>query len=62
MSKRLTDPKFKYVPAAKTDLRKTFARIRRELKEQQRVATQATPPSQGATGNVTRLRRTSNGQ
>ena len=62
MSKRLTDPKFKYVPAAKTDLRKTFARIRRELKEQQRVATHATPTSQSDTGNVTRLRRTINGE
>jgi len=28
---KLLDPKFKYVPAAKTDIRKTFARVRREL-------------------------------
>jgi hypothetical protein len=28
--KRITDPDFRYVPAARTDLRKTFARIRRE--------------------------------
>jgi hypothetical protein len=29
--KSLLDPAFRYVPAARTDLRKTFARIRREL-------------------------------
>lgn len=29
--KTLLDPDFKYVPSNKTDLRKTFARIRREL-------------------------------
>jgi hypothetical protein len=28
--KSILDPTFKYVPAASTDLRKTFARIRRE--------------------------------
>lgn len=31
--KRITDPEFKYVSAADTDLRKTFKRIRRELLE-----------------------------
>ena len=31
--KSILDPDFKYIPAAKTDLKKTFARIRRELKE-----------------------------
>jgi hypothetical protein len=29
-NKRITDPAFKYIPAAQTDLKKTFARIRRE--------------------------------
>lgn len=28
----ILDPKFRYVPAAATDIRKTFARIRREQK------------------------------
>lgn len=28
--RRITDPDFRYVPASKTDLRKTFARVRRE--------------------------------
>jgi hypothetical protein len=32
MPKSLLDPAFKYVPAAETDLRRTFARIRREQK------------------------------
>ena len=31
--KRITDPDFRYVPAAKTDIRKTFARIRAEQKK-----------------------------
>lgn len=31
--KRITDRDFSYVPAAKTDIRKTFARVRRELRE-----------------------------
>jgi len=29
--KSILDPSFHYVPAAKTDLRKTFARVRREI-------------------------------
>jgi hypothetical protein len=33
--KRLLDPSFKYVPSGQTDLRKTFARIRREQQQQQ---------------------------
>ena len=30
----LLDPRFKYVPASKTDVSKTFARIRRQQAEQ----------------------------
>lgn len=30
---RLLDPSFKYVPASKTNIAATFARIRRQLKE-----------------------------
>lgn len=39
---RLTDKDFKYTPAAATDLRKTFARVRREIKraDDQQKATQ----------------------
>lgn len=29
----ILDPKFRYVNSASTDIRKTFARIRRELRE-----------------------------
>ena len=31
--KRILDPKFKYVPAVETDLKKTFARIRAEQRK-----------------------------
>ena len=37
--KSILDPSFRYTQSVKTDLRKTFARIRRELRKQQ----QATP-------------------
>ena len=30
----ILDPEFKYTPSAKTDISKTFARIRKELKNQ----------------------------
>lgn len=33
--KRITDPEFKYTNSADTDIRKTFARIRKEQKKQQ---------------------------
>ena len=33
--KSILDPTFQYVPSASTDLRKTFARVRREMKQAQ---------------------------
>lgn len=38
---RLTDPAFKYVPACSTDIRKTFARVRREQREAAEAAAKA---------------------
>ena len=35
--KSLLDPTFKYVPSVETDIRKTFARIRREARRQPTV-------------------------
>jgi hypothetical protein len=35
--KSVLDPSFHYTPSVETDLRKTFARIRRRLKEQEQV-------------------------
>lgn len=35
---RLLDPKFKYVPASKTDIRATFRRIQREQQKAQQPA------------------------
>ena len=32
MRPNILDPNFKYTPSAKTDINRTFARIRRELK------------------------------
>ena len=43
--KSILDPKFKYIPAAATDLAKTFARIRAEQKKREKPA------------NVTELRK-----
>ncbi|MEO8676825.1 MAG: hypothetical protein ABI569_14710 [Casimicrobiaceae bacterium] len=31
--KSILDPSFRYVPSASTDVRKTFARVRREMKK-----------------------------
>ena len=39
--KSILDPSFRYTKSVETDLRKTFARIRRELRKQQQQ--QATP-------------------
>ncbi len=35
--KSLLDPTFRYTPSAETDIRKTFARVRREMRQRQRV-------------------------
>jgi hypothetical protein len=37
--KRILDRTFKYVPSAETDIRKTFARIRREQQKNKEEAT-----------------------
>lgn len=39
--KSILDPTFRYVPSAQTDIRKTFARVRREMRE--RAERQAAP-------------------
>jgi len=42
--KSILDPSFKYVPAVETDIRKTFARIKRELaKAQEERSAKVTP-------------------
>lgn len=35
--KSILDPTFSYTPSGSTDLRKTFARVRREMRKQARV-------------------------
>jgi hypothetical protein len=37
--KSILDPSFRYTKSVETDLRKTFARIRRELRKQQEQST-----------------------
>ena len=39
--KSILDPSFRYTKSVETDLRKTFARIRRELRNQQQQQAQA---------------------
>lgn len=39
--KSILDPTFRYTPSVQTDVRKTFARIRRELRAQAANATSA---------------------
>lgn len=41
MNHGLLDPRFKYVPASKTDVAKTFARIRREMAEKDKAEAEA---------------------
>jgi hypothetical protein len=36
--KSILDPSFRYTPSASTDLRKTFARVRREMRRQAQAA------------------------
>jgi len=39
--KSILDPTFNYTPSASTDLRKTFARVRREMRKHARVEAEA---------------------
>jgi hypothetical protein len=52
--KSILDPTFRYVPSVDTDLRKTFARVRRELRGSSTQRSNAEPP---AAANVLTLQR-----
>ncbi len=39
--KSILDPSFRYTKSVETDLRKTFARVRRELRKQEQIKCQA---------------------
>lgn len=39
--KSILDPTFQYTPSASTDLRKTFARIRREMRKNAQIEAEA---------------------
>ena len=40
---KILDPKFRYTPAASTDIRKTFAKVRREMEAKKRERQQSGP-------------------
>ena len=40
--KSILDPTFQYTPSASTDLRKTFARVRREMRKRERSDAEST--------------------
>ena len=46
--KSILDPSFRYTRSAETDLRKTFARVRREL---------GNPPQEQSANNATLMRK-----
>ena len=48
--KSLLDPTFKYIPSVETDIRKTFARVRREARRDAAVA-----PSHDRAGKIALL-------
>jgi len=43
--KSILDPAFRYTPSASTDIRKTFARIRREMRRQSATSAQRPEPA-----------------
>jgi hypothetical protein len=51
--KSILDPTFRYTPSVETDVRRTFARIRRELRAQSEKAAAEVP----GRGNVVALAR-----
>jgi hypothetical protein len=46
--KSILDPSFHYTPSAETDVRKTFARIWRELRAREKLQASAGPPGNTA--------------
>jgi hypothetical protein len=42
--KSLLDPTFRYVPSTQTDIRKTFARVRKEMRQRTRDPEGLPPP------------------
>ena len=51
--KSILDPTFRYTKSVETDLRKTFARVRREMRRQQ--AQQQSTPNDGAMRKVVNI-------
>lgn len=50
MPKSILDRSFHYVPAASTDIRRTFARVRREQKAREAAVRQPDQPKVAAIG------------
>jgi hypothetical protein len=53
--KSLLDPTFRYVPSSQTDIRKTFARVRRELRQRDRATPSSPAPAPAPRPNLTVL-------
>ena len=52
--KSILDPSFRYTPSFNTDLDKTFARIRRHQRQQEKRVVQATGESLGKVTSIVR--------
>ena len=53
--KSLLDPTFRYVPSSQTDIRKTFARVRREMRQRDRATPSSSAPAPAPRPNLTVL-------
>lgn len=55
--KSILDPSFQYTPSVNTDLRKTFARIRREQRRQGQAAVDAAVETHGKVASIVRRQK-----
>jgi hypothetical protein len=56
--KSVFDRSFHYTPSVQTDIRKTFAKVRREIREQQRAREMVEAESMAKISTITPARKT----
>ena len=56
--KSVFDRSFHYTPAVQTDIRKTFAKVRREIREQERAREMAEAETMAKISTITPARKT----